>query len=150
MAKRNYGFHKTPQILNLTIQALHIQRRFPGFSYSIRNGLGLYRGFLQPRFTSPRYMIEVQYRLKEIPKVWVLSPPLHPQAVHLYEEKNLCLYWPQEWRWTGDQIIAETIIPWTGSWLYFYELWLDTGKWLGPSSHDYFPAREQHADKFEY
>ena len=41
-----------------------------------------------------------------------------------------------------DQLIANTIIPWTGSWLFFYELWLDTGKWLGPSSHDFYPQRK--------
>lgn len=141
MAKGSFGFHKNPPTLNLTVQGLNVRRRFPGFSVSVRNGLGLYRGFLQPRLTSPSYLIEVQYRLKDIPKVWVLSPQLHPEAVHLHKEKNLCLYWPKEWRWTGNQIIAETIIPWTGSWLYFYELWLDTGKWLGPSSHDYYPQK---------
>ncbi len=139
MAKGNFGFHKTPRTLNLTIQALHIHRHFPDFAYRIQNGLAVWRGHLQPRITSPNYLIEVKYRLKEIPEVWVLSPSLHPQAVHLYEARNLCLYWPKEWRWRGDQIIAETIIPWTGSWLYYYELWLDTGKWLGPSSHDYHP-----------
>jgi len=32
-------------------------------------------------------------------------------------------------------LIATTILPWTALWLYYYELWLDTGKWLGPSSH---------------
>jgi hypothetical protein len=32
-------------------------------------------------------------------------------------------------------LIATTLIPWTALWLYYYELWLDTGKWLGPSSH---------------
>lgn len=32
-------------------------------------------------------------------------------------------------------LIAKTILPWTALWLYYYELWLDTGKWLGPSSH---------------
>jgi hypothetical protein len=27
--------------------------------------------------------------------------------------------------------IAETIIPWTSEWLYFYELWVFTGEWHG-------------------
>ena len=139
MAKGNFGFHKTPRSLNLMIQAWHIQKRFPDFTYHVRNGLAVWRGYLQPRMTAPNYLIEVKYRLKDIPRVWVLSPSLHPDAVHLYAEQDLCLYWPKEWGWRGDQIIAETIIPWTGSWLYYYELWLDTGKWLGPSSHDYRP-----------
>ena len=59
-----------------------------------------------------------------------------------YPDGSLCLYWPHEWWWRSDCIIAETIIPWTASWLYFYELWLDTGEWLGPSSHS-APKREQ-------
>jgi hypothetical protein len=137
MAKGNFGFHKSARILNLSVQGLHIQNRFPNFACRIQNGLGIWRGYLQPRLASPNYLIEVQYQLNEIPKVWVLSPSLHPDAVHLYADKTLCLYWPKEWDWKGDQIIAETILPWTGSWLYYYELWLDTGKWLGPSSHDY-------------
>lgn len=96
-------------------------------------------GYLQPQFTSPLYLVKVVYKLKDIPRVWVVSPTLHPKAVHLYADKHLCLYWPKEWGWRSDQLIANTIIPWTGSWLFFYELWLDTGKWLGPSSHDYHP-----------
>lgn len=99
-------------------------------------------GYLQPQFTSPRYLVKVVYKLKDIPRVWVVSPTLHRKAVHLYADKHLCLYWPKEWNWRSDQLIANTIIPWTGSWLFFYELWLDTGKWLGPSSHDFYPQRK--------
>jgi hypothetical protein len=132
---------KINQVYNLAIQNLHIKRLFPQFRSSIKNGLAVWRGPLQPRVTSPIYSVEIQYKLKTTPKVWVLSPPLSADAVHLYGEKNLCLYWPKEWRWQADQLIAETIIPWTALWLYYYELWLDTGDWLGPSSHDYYPSR---------
>ena len=32
--------------------------------------------------------------------------------------------------------IADTIIPWTSEWLFFYELWLATGgEWLGEGEH---------------
>lgn len=31
--------------------------------------------------------------------------------------------------------IANTIIPWTIEWLYYYELWLATGEWLGGGDH---------------
>ncbi len=55
---------------------------------------------------------------------------------HLYADGSLCLYWPKEWRWSRKAIIAETILPWAANWLLYYELWLDTGEWLGPSSHD--------------
>jgi hypothetical protein len=140
MAKRSGhvpGRHIRP--LNLAIQGLRVLQKFPGFSYKITNGTVTITGQLQPRFTSPLFSVKIVYKLKDIPKVWVVSPQLHPGAVHLYADKHLCLYWPKEWTWTSDQSIADTIIPWTGSWLFYYELWLDTGKWLGPSSHDYHP-----------
>jgi hypothetical protein len=31
--------------------------------------------------------------------------------------------------------IADTIIPWTSEWLFFYELWLASGEWHG-GGHD--------------
>ena len=33
------------------------------------------------------------------------------------------------------KLISNTIIPWTIEWLYFYELWLATGEWLGGGEH---------------
>ncbi len=53
---------------------------------------------------------------------------------HRYPDGSLCLYWPDEWGWTARESLAATIVPWTAFWLYYYELWLVTGEWLGPSS----------------
>ena len=119
---------------NLTIQDAHVRRRFPTFSYCGKESKGVWRGRLQPRSISPRYRIEVQYDLASIPKVWVLSPQIDKRVHHLYDDGSLCLYWPKEWKWRKDCLIAETIIPWSALWLYHYELWLDTGRWLGPES----------------
>lgn len=141
MAKRKVRRPKA-QVLNLALQDAHIRERFPGFKGRVRRGRAVWRGSLQPRPTSPIYQVQIVYKLKELPKAYVLSPALAPGAQHLYPDGSLCLYWPHEWWWRSDCIIAETIIPWTASWLYFYELWLDTGEWLGPSSHD-APKREQ-------
>ena len=142
MAKRNFNPKKPNRVFNLAIQDMHVRRQFPDFTCHLKNGRAIWLGPIQPRFTSPKYVTKIQYKQKKLPKVWIMSPPLAPDAVHLYREKNLCLYWPKEWKWQPDQLIAKTIIPWTASWLYYYELWLDTGKWLGPSSHDYFPYSE--------
>lgn len=139
MVKRNFNPQKTNRVFNLSIQDMHVRRQFPDFSCSMENGGAIWVGPIQPRLTSPKYATEIRYKLKQIPKVWVLFPPLAPDAAHIYREKNLCLYWPKEWKWQPNQLIAKTIIPWTASWLYYYELWLDTGEWHGPSSHDYFP-----------
>lgn len=128
-----------PRAVDFGVQGLHIQHRFPNFTYRRQNGRGLWIGTLQPRPTSPAYRIKIEYRHGKPPDVRVMWPPLAPGAPHLYRDGSLCLYWPKEWWWRPDQLIAETIVPWTASWLYYYELWLDTGKWLGPSSHDQFP-----------
>lgn len=118
-----------------------MRKHFPGFKGRLRRGRAVWQGPLQPRATSPRYQVKIVYQLQGLPKVYVLSPPLEQAAEHLYADGSLCLYWPQEWSWHPNKLIAKTIIPWAASWLYFYELWLDTGIWLGPSSHD-TPKRE--------
>lgn len=28
-------------------------------------------------------------------------------------------------------LIANTIVPWTSEWLFYYEIWLATGQWHG-------------------
>jgi hypothetical protein len=140
MGRKRSNFHKPAKAHGLALQQLHIQHRFPDFSYQWISGEGIWRGKLQPHELSAVYELEIRYRLGKIPQIRVLSPALESNAPHLYREGTLCLYWPKEWTWRGDCLIAETILPWAALWLYYYELWLDTGKWLAPSSHDRSPA----------
>ena len=46
---------------------------------------------------------------------------------------QICLYRHREF--TKDKFLANTIIPWTVEWLYFYEIWLATGEWCGGGEH---------------
>ncbi len=91
-----------------------------------------WRGILQPTEVSRQYEVAVSYRLGLIPEVRVQKPKLPPKAPHTYTDGTLCLYYPSDWQWHGQRIIAHTIIPWTADWLFYYELWLDTGEWHGP------------------
>jgi hypothetical protein len=68
--------------------------------------------------------------------VWVVAPELHKRAEHRFTDNSLCLYWGRRNDWTPDMALRDTIIPWTAEWLFYYELWLETGRWLGSSSHD--------------
>lgn len=132
----------------MALQDLHIRGRFPTFARR-RNGAhsATWIGKLHPRETSPTYEVAIKYHIGGVPEVRVLSPQLHPCAPHLYEDGTLCLYWPEEWRWGRNAMIAETILPWTALWLYYYELWLDIGEWLGPSSaHGLRKEREDEAN----
>lgn len=64
----------------------------------------------------------------------VLSPALESRPgerlPHVYPGNALCLYYEQEFVGSED-FIADTIVPWTSEWLYFYEHWMSTGLWLG-------------------
>ena len=122
--------------VSLAVQDLNLRRQFPGFRYRLEGGEGIWRGMLQPRQVSPIYRVEVRYRTGKVPTVRVLNPKIAPGAPHVYGNGALCLYWPKESPWRQDRLVADTILPWTALWLLYYELWLDTGKWLGPSSHD--------------
>lgn len=89
---------------------------------------------------SQEYRIKVLYKLDEPPKVWVLSPVLvnrseHEPIPHVYPGPRPCLYLPYSGEWAPDRFIADTIIPWTSLWLYYYEVWHATGEWVGGGEH---------------
>ena len=54
---------------------------------------------------------------------------------HLYLGGDLCLYLPGSGEWYPDKPVAATILPWASLWLYYYEIWLATGEWLGGGVH---------------
>ncbi len=112
------------------LQSLHIRQRFPQFKY---NGRGVWVGTLQPTPVSPEYQIKITHKPPKPPVVNVLAPKLAEEAPHLYPDGSLCLFYPKDFSWTKNSLIAKTIIPWTALWLYFYELWLKTGIWHGHS-----------------
>ncbi|WP_125766697.1 hypothetical protein [Lapidilactobacillus wuchangensis] len=69
--------------------------------------------------------------LYDIPHIFV------NQSSKEKKEIFLCLYRNKHNRKEfifGDNL-KETLIPWTKEWLYFYELFLVTGKWYGNGEH---------------
>jgi hypothetical protein len=146
MAKRNRPPSSGYQVADIVAQQARIKQAFPGFAWTWKAGLATWTGELQPTENSGRYLIRITYRVGAIPKVIVLSPKLKAGCPHLYGDGSLCLYWPKEWHWTRSAVIAETILPWAANWLYFYELWLDTDEWLGPSSHAQVPKDPDKVD----
>jgi len=93
-----------------------------------------WKGTLQPTVDSSAYEVVVLHEPDLFPVVYVEKPSIRKDAWHRYPDGSLCLYWPKEWRWSPRESLAETIIPWTAFWLYYYELWCRTGEWLGPAS----------------
>ena len=135
MGLSEFEYEQLKPNIDLAVQSLHILHHFPGFTYQRERGCGVWRGTLQPRSLSSKYRVAISYKPCCYPKVRVVAPELLPSSPHLWKDKTLCLFYPKEQPWRQDMLIAQTILPWTALWLYYYELWLDVGKWLGPSSH---------------
>jgi hypothetical protein len=121
-----------------------MRRLFPGFSYQRR--AGAWTGYLQPADWARGYRIRIVHPAPERrPSVWVDAPTLHPNAPHRFPDDSLCLYDPKDpldQRWHSQVPLALTIVPWTAEWLFFYELWLESGTWHGPeAAHGSGPKR---------
>lgn len=54
---------------------------------------------------------------------------------HMFSDGSLCLYYPEYNEWKYSDCWADTLIPWASLWLYYYEIWLMTGAWLGGGIH---------------
>ncbi len=126
---RNFRFSN--QIVDTGLQTFHIIKRFPQFKF-FRNGNGLkWIGELQSTNCSKKYKIEIIYRGKKTPKVFILAPKLESNAPHTFSDGSLCLCHPNDNSWKQNDLISCTIIPWVAEWIYFYEVWKDTGIWFG-------------------
>ncbi len=124
--------------LTLGTQVIKMHQNFPDFKYTRENNLPTWKGELRPTPQSPVYRLKIVYKyhkqFAKAPKVWVLTPAIHPCAKHLYSDGSLCLYYPKDRSWTAYKYIADTIVPWAALWLLFYEIWLDTDHWYGPEA----------------
>ena len=78
------------------------------------------------------------------PDVIVLEPDLCTLAdgqkiPHTYAHDGkgtrLCLWWPKGRDWLPSMRLADTFVPWTAEWLFYFELWLLTGEWSGGGQH---------------
>lgn len=100
-------------------------------------------GTIKPTVFSKEYKVFMIYELWKTPKVWVVGDELErlddkkfPHKYDIDQEAKMvriCLYRYSEFN--VYKLLANTIILWTVEWLYFYELWLATGEWLGGGEH---------------
>jgi len=85
-------------------------------------------------FNLKKYLLRL-VRSKEIytPEIYIDYPIINSKAHHIFQnKKSLCLFHPDDYKWNEDISIRKEIIPWAFMWIYFYEVWLRTGEWLGP------------------
>lgn len=113
---------------------------FPYFKLQREVGHYLWYGDFQPTPTMEVYRVRIGYRLDVRPDIKVMYPKLVPRSTgeaipHTYPKNRLCLYKPGTGQWNGEMFLADTIVPWTSLWLFYYETWHYTGEWLGGGEH---------------
>ena len=136
MARHRYIRQKW---LTISQQDWLVRARYPQFrSTSDRGNRIIWTGNLQPTARSACYRVEITYVVPRRPEIRVLEPELHKREgserlPHVFPGDLLCVH--EACDWNATMMIAATIIPWLCSWLYFYEVWLDTGYWEGEGTH---------------
>jgi hypothetical protein len=134
-----------PRWLTISQQDWWMRSRYPQFRSTTNRGNRItWTGALQPAARSALYQLEIIYVVPGRPEIRVLEPELIKregceELPHVFPGDLLCVHEASDWNATMP--IATTIIPWICGWLYFYEVWLDTGYWEGEGTH---PERPEH------
>jgi hypothetical protein len=103
----------------------------------------------RPTPLSRAYSLLLFYEAGRAPEVFAMEPDLHrlvgdAEIPHLYyrdrkgerlELTKLCLFYPKNDEWRDDMLLANTVIPWSNMWLFYFEDWLATGVWNGGGVH---------------
>ncbi len=129
-------------------QLFAMKAKFSQFSAKcVRNKTIIWTGDWQPTALSPQYSLEITYTQGLRPRIAILSPvltlgPTHTKLPHVFDgQKDICVHTANEWG--PHLLIADTILPWVSQWLYFYEVWALTGKWLGEGTHPNLPEHRE-------
>ena len=87
---------------------------------------------------SRSYRIKLDYTLHGSPELFVSKPDLRALAgerkiLHLYDQQRirLCLYLPETNEWYDRRFLADTLVPWSVLWLFYFEEWLISENWKG-------------------
>lgn len=96
----------------------------------------------QPSLIGRLYDLELRYQQGGQPQVIVSNPHLPSLAggkdlPHVFQQDptRLCLFLPGTREWTAQRALADTVLPWSLLWLYYFEVWLSSGEWTGGGMH---------------
>lgn len=136
MAKEHKYFKA--RVLTLGQQAARMTALHPQFQTAWGPSAITWTGPIRPSELSDEYLVCITHNQnsRSKPEVRVLNPKLQDRSdgarvPHVYPGRRPCLYYPRFGEWGPDKFIAQTIVPWTALWLYYYEVWHATGSWLG-------------------
>lgn len=137
MNYKKFFRHDKYTIEDLFINCIKLKKSYSNVSYEIRKGEVNVLIELKPTVGSQNYTVKIVSKVNwSHVKVYIVKPRLHKvskgkKIPHLYTDGSLCLYYPKSKEWNMHDMWAETIVPWTCLWLYYFELWEATGVWYG-------------------
>lgn len=130
------------QALTLSQQLLFLQAN------PVVGGAGIVRAHkltwhtsIQPTALARQYQVSITYLIGKTPAVQIDEPDLEVLAEgrplpHIYMDPlRLCLHLPGSEDWDAAKRIDQTIVPWTYTWLFYFEDWLATDDWKGGGRH---------------
>lgn len=124
-------------------QVVSVKKMFPDTTYEIvgsRHMVNTYV-YLKPTEYSDKYKIKLSaYVGKSYVNVFPINPKISrtvngKKVPHMFKDASLCLFYPEYHEWHHSDKWVETLIPWASLWLFYYEIWLVTGDWLGGGIH---------------
>jgi len=132
-----YKFHPRLQLPNLhELQAL-------GYIVGFKSEIGIWRNYTfafnltqqdiggeKVEMDFSKYKIRIEYYTTLPPKIFIVEPKIE-KGIHRYKDGSLCLYHPSNFKWGDNMSISHDLLPWVYMWIYYYEMWLKTGKWFG-------------------
>ena len=134
ITKNKSKFENSKNKVTIGIQEFHMKIKFPNFKFYKNGHLSFgWIGNLKPTESSAEYTVKIQYDHRH-PRVYICNPEMLKNAPHQYNDGRLCLYYPKDQSYNNMSIIADTILPWTVLWLYYYEVWIQEGVWWGPEA----------------
>jgi hypothetical protein len=126
-----------------------MRTHFPSLRLIVNHpGITIWEGDIQPLSTSYKIRVTDQRGVDdgemiipfEFRQVTVKAPQLTRRVndpsrpiPHLYGPDDdprgacLCLFYPDGDEWTRYMLLAESVLPWTAEWLFYYEMWPPTG-----------------------
>ena len=137
--------HRRAKVPTLAQQAARLRTAQPNSNvrFDEAGNRLVWTGHLRPTALSDRYRVRIEVRRSRrmAPDVYVESPKLRDRSdetvPHLYdrERARLCLWMPGRGEWSARMWIVDSVLLWASEWLFFYEVWLATGDWLGGGEH---------------
>jgi hypothetical protein len=124
--------------------------KYPQLIPRLKRKIVTWQGPWSPSELGNVYEVHITYRfLHRRPRVAILSPELEfaegmKRLPHVFRggQGDLCIHLTSDWN--PGMLIADTIMPWLSQWLYFFEVWRQTGAWIGKGTHPDWP---QHSEK---